>query len=559
VKDSTPEGEYKSESDEEEHAYDDYSSLDDDYINSSEGSSGGYVEATFFLPVGDIIHVSVGGGGLSQGSQSNSLGGKGGYNGGTSGGSDLMSGGGGGGGMSIVLWNGTLLLTAFGGDGGGNTTYCTAHGGVGGMLRDRQDVMMMGPATIGGGGYINLDLALPFNDETSVRVCPSVPIVDLLSHESASFTWNAGSHEHEITKEFYVQKYIVSLSSGIFSRGDERGGEGKISCSGAFTIHEHIQRGFDVNRNATTKLDNLKASTSYCLSVEAFSSRGLSLGKQILMFHTKSMPINEWLPVSVLHLPDSSATVYETRTNGGKTDESTTTTTTTTWCEHSPTRPTGRRGHSMTVVNDQVYIFGGTTLKCICDRSVHDAKGECSSKNVYSNELWHFDPLTSTFSQLGQESVENEAKSWPIGREQHSMTVLLNGNLVLIGGRTSSKNNLEIGEEEQLLLTDVWTMRDPHHIISALGFSSNDLGEALPTELMPGHVTSHRIPIVLRDDDEGTQFGHEEMCVHDIRVQISLDRICPSAIEYIMLTGPDATFVAADLDVLPSIDYETKV
>jgi hypothetical protein len=562
VKDSIPEGGYNSEGDKEEFADDDDASRDD-YINYSEGSSGGYAEATFLLPVGGILKVTVGGGGMSQGSQPDSLGGRGGYNGGMFGRSDLMSGGGGGGGMSIVSWNGTVLAAAFGGDGGGNTTYCTARGGLGGVLRDRQDIMMMDSTTLGGGGggggYINFDLAIPSSDETSARVCPSEPVVFALSHESAAFTWSAGSHQYETSKEFYVQKYIVSLSTGTFSRSDEAG-DG-IRCSGAFTVHEHIQRGFDMNRNATTKLNNLEASTSYCLRIEALSSRGLSLGKQIFIFHTKSMPINEWLPVSVLQLPDASNTVFETSANGGDTDDNESTMTAI-WCEHSPTRPTGRRGHTMTIVNDEVYVFGGATLKCVCEGSEYDAEEKCSSKNVFSNELWHFDPLTSTFIELGHDSGVNGVNLWPCGREQHSMTALPNGNLVLIGGRTSTNEYFEIGEEsEQPLLADVWTMRDPHHIISSLGFSSDVLGAALPIELIPGHVTSHRMPIALRDDYDvdGELFGHEDLCTRDIQVQISLDRICPNDIEYIMLTAPSTTLTSANHDAPQSIVHETKV
>ena len=419
------------------------------------------------------------------------------------------------------------------------------------------------PSKIGGGGYINVDLALPSSDETVVRVCPSVPMIAGLSHESATFTWNAGSHQFDTSKEFYVQKYIVGITSADHnsnSHMDEGDGEEQIVCSSAFIIHEHIQRSFDVNSNATTRFDNLNASTSYCLRVEAFSSRGLSLGKQILPFHTKSVPINEWLPVPILQQFHASATVSEASASGGNTDTNESTTQTT-WCEHSPTRPTGRRGHSMTVIKDHVYIFGGATLKCICDGSEYDAN-ECSSRNVYSNELWHFETLTSTFSQLGYDLAgeEDQANSWPSGREQHSMTALPNGNLVSIGGLTSSNDNFEIGEVSgQLLLADVWTMRDPHHIIPSLVFSSNDLGESLPIELMPGHLTSHRLPIVLQnDDDDGTLFDHEEMCIHNIQVHVSLDRICPNAIEYIMLTGPVMTFTA-DHDALQSIDYETKV
>eukprot|EP00986_Skeletonema_menzelii_P006514 scaffold2479_cov153-Skeletonema_menzelii.AAC.1 len=108
-----------------------------DSDESSSGLAGGYVEASFNLPMGDTLIVDVGGGGRSRSVRSDTLlGGLGGYNGGKSGYRDRSSGGGGGGGMSTVSFgNGTVLAAAFGGNGGGNSSYCTALGGLGGRLR----------------------------------------------------------------------------------------------------------------------------------------------------------------------------------------------------------------------------------------------------------------------------------------------------------------------------------------------------------------------------------------------------------------------------------------
>jgi hypothetical protein len=69
----------------------------------SEGFGGGYVTASFKLPIGETLQITIGGGGNTEGSQSDSLGGSGGYNGGFPGKDDGKSGGGGGGGMSTVV------------------------------------------------------------------------------------------------------------------------------------------------------------------------------------------------------------------------------------------------------------------------------------------------------------------------------------------------------------------------------------------------------------------------------------------------------------------------
>ena len=134
------------------------------------------------------------------------------------------------------------------------------------------------------------------------------------------------------------------------------------------------------------------------------------------------------------------------------------------------------------------------------------------------------------------------------------MSALPNGYLVLVGGVSSSNDDFEIAEEAILLLNDVWTMRDPHRVFPNMVFSSGSNA----VDLKAGHVTSHVMPISLRD--KVVSVGEEEMCISRIRVKISLDRICVNGIQYIKLTGPGtATHGAADHDAPQSRDYETKV
>lgn len=537
-------------------------------LKFSEGSGGGYVEAVFHLPVGDVLQIVVGGGGMSGGgSLPDSLGGKGGYNGGHPGRSDDWSGGGGGGGLTTVTRNnGTVILAAaYGGDGGGNTTYCTASGGVGASLRGLR-------SADDAGGYINFD-ALPTKTATTreeMPPCPGEPAITTLSHDSAAFTWNAGSHRNERSKELYVQRYTVQLSEqdGNSLVDDEDPTKGLVPpCAGEFELHEHIQRDYDITQNATTEVTKLRASTNYCIRIEAFSIEGLSLGVEVFPFVTNAVPVNRWLPVTLRESRVSTVSefvaakaVATNEDNEHEPGDSATisTSTSSSWCQHSSGRPTGRRGHSMTIVNDQVYIFGGATLKCVCE--LHDNNGplqgeggkqrSCTSENVYSNELWHFAPLTAMFTQLQRMGPE---EPWPRGREQHSATALPNGDIIVIGGisteRGSSENDdddLKITGEKSAssLLADVWRMRDPHHISSHVfyGINTSSNGMSLPLELISGHIRSHKLSISLNDKEGG------EMCIHAIQAKLSLDLHCLKGIEYIKLTGPG-------LDVA----HETKI
>ena len=494
-------------------------------IHFSAGAGGGYVEAKFRLPVGETLKITIGGGGKSEGSRSDSLGGLGGYNWGQHGRADGTSGGGGGGGMTTISLNGTVIAAAYGGVGGGNTTYCSAHGGLGAILLGHpRDT----------GGYVDTDLALVVQVEHDFT-CPGMPMVTALSHDAASFTWNAGSNHLLTSKETYVHKYVVHLANGA---GNADNGDIIISCEQDFELHHHIQRSIDINENATTTVEGLEAHTPYCISIEAFSKEGLSLGKQILPFITAPAPINEWLPITIReNVPNS---ISEEKVNE---DIS--------WCEHSSTRPTGRRGHSMTTINNEVYIFGGATLKCICEFSPHHGEKRCSSKNVFSDELWHFDPMTSQFSLLDTAS-KNEPT--PRAREQHSATTLANGNIIVIAGVTSSNYNLLIGEDS-ILLADVWKLSNPHQISSHV-ISGLESDEALPMELTPGHVSQHRIHVSLNDDED---LSDKNMCIEDIQVKISIDHDCPSAIEYISLTGPGVGDLASSHGAPQSREYKTKV
>jgi len=162
--------------------------------------------------------------------------------------------------------------------------------------------------------------------------------------------------------------------------------------------------------------------------------------------------------------------------------------------------------------------------------------------NVYSDELWHFDPITSLFTQLDNELEHDD---WPRAREQHSMTALPNGNLVLIGGISSTNDNAEIGDDSELL-SDVWIMKDPHHVSSHVFSMSEDES----VELEAGQITSHTLPIYLNDAND--------MCISNIQVRITLDHSCPKGIEYIKLTAPEIRDV--DNHSSPqSRDYETKL
>ncbi|KAL3804136.1 hypothetical protein HJC23_013655 [Cyclotella cryptica] len=487
---------------------------ENDRIYYSQGSGGGYVETNLLLNIGDKLHVTIGGGGDTEGSQNDSLGGNGGYNGGYPGRDDGTSGGGGGGGMTVLESNGTVIVAAFGGDGGGNTSYCSAEGGEGGSLRGMsRDV----------GGYVNEEWVVD-DDGLGDWSCPSVPYATVLTHDFASFTWNAGSNQHhQISKDLYVDRYIVYLSGHDVPRENN-----DSMCSEDYKLQDHVRRSL-VNTNATTELRNLKANFSYCILVEAFSKDGISLGKQIHPFSTLAEPTNSWLRVKIRQFNIDDTLGYNANNKPSL-------------CAFSKNIPTGRRGHSMAVFNDQVYIFGGATVKCICRSDSLDQEERCFSKNVLSNELWHMDPVTSEFSLL-EPFPSTEAKT-PRGREQHSMSVLPDGSMILIGGISTENEDLLVGEDS-LVLGDVWMLSNPHRVISYTFDGINDIMNDMPVVLTPGTTSYHARQISLTSIDPEFE---EDMCVKDIQVKISLELYCPRDLDYISLnsgSGQQKLFISS--------------
>ena len=233
---------------------------------------------------------------------------------------------------------------------------------------------------------------------------------------------------------------------------------------------------------------------------------------------------NQWIPVTITQ--PTVATVSEANTSNA------------TMCEHSNHRPTGRRGHSMTTVNNHLYIFGGATVKCVCTVA-NDGEKYCSSKNVYSNEFWHFDVSSSTFTLL------EPSGEMPRGREQHSATALPNGDMIIIGGLSSSDEAIT---EDLEPLNEVWKLSDPHRVTSHV-ISRNDpsIIAKLPMQLNQSHLSSRALNVDLGDDN---------ICVEDLQLSLSLDHDCPQGIEYISLTGPP---VPSEQDSVQSKHHQTKV
>jgi len=218
----------------------------------------------------------------------------------------------------------------------------------------------------------------------------------------------------------------------------------------------------------------------------------------------------------------------------------------------------------MTTIDNQVYVFGGVTLKCLCETIDSSPTGtrekRCSSRNVHSDESFHFDPVTATFNLL--ETTHDDER--PKGREQHSATALANGNILVVGGitGTSSHDAPSIGDDpsQHRLLSDVWRLSHPHRVTTVETRATthhDDSTTSWPLELIPGQITRHVLSFHGKDSNDVEK---ERMCVQDVRVRISMEHSCPSAMEYIALAGPRTRSGSVDgFDFLPPQSYHYEV
>ena len=306
------------------------------------------------------------------------------------------------------------------------------------------------------------------------------------------------------TAGFDTKRFDIELSQGREGSGMEGG-----KCSEDFKLVNTIQIDhLEITMNAT--ITGLQPDTIYCARLISISDQGRSERGDAIEIITTLLPEHKWNQISprknLLTLQNVKlASEYNL-------------------CQRNPTPaiPPPRRGHSLSSIHGNLYLFGGITEVCMC---VQDS---CSFNTVFSNELWKYEITTKIWKRLQSHS---SSLSIPQGREEHSATVLSNGKLLIVGGKTSKSKNYE-ASEDVLFLGDVWEMdigQVTHHTVS--GSYSNDL----PTSLGNSDAFYHTKKVSISPEPASRQ---GELCLKSLVVQISLEHACAQQIEYISIFGP---------------------
>jgi len=112
--------------------------------------------------------------------------------------------------------------------------------------------------------------------------------------------------------------------------------------------------------------------------------------------------------------------------------------------ENTPVVPSARRGHSLSLIDQLVYMFGGRTDGYSCasiytdtlDLGIQDSGRTiypCTSYQSEVHELWGFDIMTYRWNFINTTITTKSLVPPP--REQHS-AIIVGGNLYIFGGKS---------------------------------------------------------------------------------------------------------------------------
>lgn len=258
-----------------------------------------------------------------------------------------------------------------------------------------------------------------------------------------------------------------------------------------------LLRLLDASANNLT-IEDLTAASWYRFRVKVLFRDSSGLYSVIQTIQTPETPVNTWRRIT------GSAALRgfsEKDTHAGLR-----------FTDPAPSRtfPSARRGHSMAVLEEFLYVFGGFAKGYACNQAHKDL---CLLQPGVNSELWRFDPHTSVWMEVIQ-PLTGSGLGWPSPREMHSVAVVAN-RLLLFGGRNgdpTSANN------------DVW-----------------ELSVSSTTQKTKATLQNRESALPIKDGKElftiGSAGVSSSMCVVNMTVQLNITHGCFHTL-LIQLLGP---------------------
>lgn len=258
-----------------------------------------------------------------------------------------------------------------------------------------------------------------------------------------------------------------------------------------------LMRLLDAWANNVT-IQDLKAASWYRFRVKVLFRDSSGLYSVIQTMQTPETPLNTW------HRITGSAALRgfsEKDTHAGLR-----------FTDPAPSRtfPSARRGHSMTVLEEFLYVFGGFAKGYTCNQG---HKNLCLLQPGVNSELWRFDPHTNVWVEVAQPPA-GSGLSWPSPREMHSVAVVAN-RLLLFGGRNGDPTSAN---------HDLW-----------------ELSVSSTTQKTKTTLQNRESALPIKDGKELFTIGKagppSSMCVANMTVQLNITHGCLQTL-LIQLLGP---------------------
>ncbi|KAE8899194.1 hypothetical protein PF005_g10179 [Phytophthora fragariae] len=207
-------------------------------------------------------------------------------------------------------------------------------------------------------------------------------------------------------------------------------------------------------------------------------------------------------------------------------------------------RPSARRGHSLTAMDNFLYVFGGLAKSYECNRA---HKIPCLLRQrprAVSNELWRYDLLTETWWQVPQPTV------LPPPREKHSMAVV-SDRLLLFGGRQTDVSDAnDASTWGPQALNDLWEL-------SVSSTTAKQTSVSLDTH-QPASLAIPDGGRVLALGTKSVSSSGEQLCVMNVSVTVQVTHACPQKL-WMQLFGPGpATFPGRQQSVHFPVDSQAR-
>lgn len=419
--------------------------------------------------------------------------------------------------------------------GGGGAGYFGGGGGGSGID---------GAGGAGGSSYLCINLVkasdsliiAAFMNTSEILI--GEPLIISSDEESATFSWFFDKNKASawgVIVGFFIE-YAVGHSSDDFVLFD--------FISASWTASSAI-----VTANYTAI--GLQPLTTYRFRIVPQFENGIAMASQPVVITTEPLATDYWEQIfphrysrdsirrgyedPVVDRPNIDYPSTTNKTGNPKSDPPTAST---------PMAPSPRRGHSMTLIENHVLMFGGKTTGYSCASGYKDFLNMMTTEplvDVYPcvaspnevNELWTLDVDTFEWENIHTNTSTVE----PAPREQHTASSIC-GDLFIFGGKSFNYSLEGHGEE---VFGDFWRLAVPHN--STFEFNGTQTDVRIPD-------TSPLI-VEVNNSVEIMNVTNSDLCLKDAQVSVTINHPCASQL-YVAIRGPGPSVGSPNYNTPPS-------